>query len=236
MQDMRLLYVAGTCMSTSEEHVTLELYDRWAERYPPVPHNPLMRAEQEAMRRLWPQMSGRRVLDLACGSGRYARLLAQAGAAMVLALDRSWQMLRQVRGATAVQASMTRLPFASGSFDAVVCGLAVGHAPDLEAWMREAARVLAPGGVLVYSDFHPRAAAAGHVRRFCDSQGGAHCVPHHVHAVGAHERAAVAAGLSVEAMEEVRVGIELREVFPGSAAFYQRWHGMPVALAIRAVN
>ncbi|HEY7889391.1 MAG TPA: class I SAM-dependent methyltransferase [Steroidobacteraceae bacterium] len=236
MQDLRLLDVAGVRMSASQELVTLELYERWAESYPPVSHNPLMRAEQEAMRRLWPAMTARRVLDLACGSGRYARLLAAAGAATVLALDQSAQMLRQVDCATAVQGSMTGLPFGSGSFDAVVCGLAVGHAPDLEAWMREVARVLTPGGVLVYSDFHPQAAAAGHARRFRDSKGGIHSVPHHLHAVGAHRRAAAAAGLTVEAMAEVRVGIELREVFPGSAAFYQRWHGMPVVLAIRAVN
>lgn len=223
-------------MSASEEQVTLELYERWAESYPPMPHNPLMRAEQEAMQRLWPAMTARCVLDLACGSGRYARLLAAAGAATVLALDQSAQMLRQVDCATAVRGSMTRLPFGSGSFDAVVCGLAVGHVPDLEAWMREVARVLAPGGVLVYSDFHPQAAAAGHTRRFRDSQGRLHCVPHHVHALDAHRHAAGAAGLTVEAAVEVRVGIELQEVFPGSAAFYQRWHGMPVVLAVRAAK
>lgn len=223
-------------MSVSQEEVTLELYDRWAESYPPVAHNPLMRAEQQVMRRLWPAMCGRRVLDLACGSGRYARLLAEAGASLVLAIDQSWPMLRQVRAASAVRGRMLRLPFASGSFDAVICGLAVGHAPDLELWMREAARVLAPRGVLVYSDFHPQAAAAGHTRCFRDSQGGTHTVPHHRHPVGAHLHAAVAAELVVEAMEEVRVGIELREAFAGSDDFYRRWYGTPVVLAIRAVK
>jgi malonyl-CoA O-methyltransferase len=102
--------------------------------------------------------------------------------------------------------------------------------------MREVARVLAPRGVLVYSDFHPQAAAAGHARRFRDSQGGMHAVPHHLHAAEAHRRAAAAAGLTLEGVEEVRVGIELREIFPGSVGFYRRWHGMPVVLAIRAVN
>jgi ubiquinone/menaquinone biosynthesis C-methylase UbiE len=224
-------------MSASQEEATLELYDRWAESYPPVPHNPLMRAEQEAMRRLWPTLSGQRVLDLACGSGRYARLIAEESAAMVLALDQSWQMLRQVQGATAVRGRMSSLPFMSRSFDAVVCGLAVGHAPDLEAWMREVARVLAPRGVLLYSDFHPQAVAAGHARTFRDPQGGGtHSVPHHRHVVAAHRRAAAAAGLRIEAVEEVRVGIDLREEFPGSADFYRRWHGMPVVLAIRAVR
>lgn len=223
-------------MIASEERRTRELYERWAESYPPVAHNPLMRAEQDAMRRLWPAMAGRRVLDLACGSGRYARLLAEAGAAMVLALDGSWKMLRQVDGAAAVQGSMMSLPFATAAFDAVICGLAIGHAADLEAWMREAARVLAPRGVLIYSDFHPQAAAAGHLRSFRDSDGGTHSVPHHPHTLAAHRYAAAAAGLTVDAVEEVRAGIELCEVFPGSAEFYRRRQGMPVVLAVRAVN
>lgn len=236
MRDLCVLDVAGVRVITAEERRTRELYERWAQRYPPVAHNPLMRAEQEAMRRLWPTMAGRRVLDLACGSGRYARLLAQAGAATVLALDGSWQMLRQVGGAAAVQGSMTSLPFANAAFDAVICGLAVGHTPDLEGWMREAARVLAPRGVLVYSDFHPQAAAAGHVRSFRDSDGGTHSLPHHPHSLAAHRCAAAAAGLTVDAVEEVRAGIELCEAFPGSAGFYRRWQGMPVVLAVRAVN
>lgn len=213
--------------------MTLRVYERWAESYPPVPHNPLMRAEQATMQALCPALGGRRVLDLACGSGRYARLAADAGAGAVLALDRSPQMLRQVTGATAVQGSMLRLPFASARFDVVLCGLAVGHAPDLEAWMSQVARVLAPRGTLVYSDFHPRAAAAGHERRFCDSSGEVHSVPHHLHTVAAHVHAAAAVGLTVEAVREVRIGIELRETFPGSPEFYRRWHGLPVVLVVR---
>jgi SAM-dependent methyltransferase len=234
VRDLRLLDVAGAGVSASEERMTLELYEQWAESYPPVPHNPLMRAEQEAMRSLWPPMRGRRALDLACGSGRYTRLLAAEGAAAVLALDWSAQMLRQVEGAVPVQGSMTALPFASGMFDLVICGLAVGHAPDLQAWMAEAARVLAPRGLLVYSDFHPHAADAGHARSFRDSQGCVHSVPHHRHSVRSHAHAAAAAGLAIEAIRELRVGIELRETFAGSEGFYRRWYGLPVVLAVRA--
>lgn len=234
MCHLRVLDVAGLRVSASEDRLTRELYERWAGSYPPVAHNPLMRAEQELLRALWPAMRGRRVLDLACGSGRYARLLAGQGAAVVVALDRAAGMLRQVADAVSIQGDMLRLPFAASTFDAVVCGLAVGHAPDLGAWMLEVARVLTPGGLLLYSDFHPRAAAAGHVRRFRDPQGITHSVPHHRHPLAAHLRAAAAAGLTIEAVREARAGIELREAFTGSSAFYLRWRGLPVVLAVRA--
>src|ERR1700748_439160 len=60
---------------------TLTAYERWAPLYPPVAHNPLMRVEQHAMLEAWPDMAGKRVLDLACGSGRYSNLLLEANAA-----------------------------------------------------------------------------------------------------------------------------------------------------------
>ena len=75
---------------------TLTAYERWAPLYPPVAHNPLMRAEQQAMLQHWPTVAGLRALDLACGSGRYTRLLGEGEAAEVVALDFCLPMLTQV--------------------------------------------------------------------------------------------------------------------------------------------
>ncbi len=55
-----------------------------------------MRVEQSAMLDMWPDMAGKRVLDLACGSGRYSNLLLEAKAAQVVALDFCAPMLQQV--------------------------------------------------------------------------------------------------------------------------------------------
>src|ERR1700761_4921660 len=91
---------------------TRAAYERWAPLYPPIPHNPLMRAEQEAMLGLWPAVQGCAALDLACGSGRYTRLLTESHAAHVVATDFCMPMLEQVSGASRVCASMMQLPFA----------------------------------------------------------------------------------------------------------------------------
>jgi ubiquinone/menaquinone biosynthesis C-methylase UbiE len=210
-----------------------EGYERWAPSYPQEPGNPLMRAEQQLMLASFPAVAGRCVLDLACGSGRYVRLLRAAGAAQVVALDASPGMLRRVSGAARVCASMARLPFGAAAFDVVVSGLAVGHAADIGAWMAEVARVLKPGGTCLYSDFHPQAAQAGLSRSFTDERQQSYTLPHFTHEPAAQRAAAAAAGLAISMAREVRVGMELTESFEGSEGFYQRWPGLPLVLVVR---
>ncbi len=221
-------------MTMSFTAATLEAYERWAPHYPPMPHNPLMRAEQRAMTQYLPQLAGRRALDLACGTGRYSRLLAAARTAEVVAVDFCSPMLQQVVGASRVRASMMDLPFADCVFDGVISGLALGHATSVETWMTEVSRVLRKQGTLLYSDFHPEAARAGFLRSFKDDNDREWAVPHHVYALDSQLKAAGAAGLTTEIVHEIRVGLEFNESFPKSEEFYRRWHGLPIVLLIRA--
>jgi ubiquinone/menaquinone biosynthesis C-methylase UbiE len=212
---------------------TLRAYERWAPLYPPTAHNPLMRIEEQAMRAAWPSVHGHMVLDLACGSGRYSRLLEEGRPRRLVALDFCMPMLERTTAGLRVCADMARLPFRDGSFGAIVCGLAIGHCADLAAWMLEMSRVLEAGGVLLYSDFHGEAARAGLIRAFTDESGSQCIVPHETHALAAHLAAARAAGLEVELVRELRVGVELVENFPKSARFYARWPGLPLVLVLR---
>jgi SAM-dependent methyltransferase len=103
-------------------------------------------------------VSGRRVLDLGCGHGMAAVVLARRGA-RVTALDLSRGYLDEAcrrAGANAVhvdfvQGDAERLPFADGSFDAVWAN-AVLHHLDPSIAAGELRRVLRPGGVAVCSD------------------------------------------------------------------------------------
>jgi ubiquinone/menaquinone biosynthesis C-methylase UbiE len=213
---------------------TLAAYERWAPLYPPTAHNPLMRAEQQAMLEHLPPLAGRYALDLACGTGRYSRLLAEAKAAQVVAMDFCVPMLRQVSAAARVCGSMMQLPFAGQAFDVVISGLALGHAADLHAWMAEVARVLSKGGTLLYSDFHPEAARAGLPRSFKDQGERTWTVPHRCYDLASQLEAAAASDLTVDTVHEIRVGVDLREPFPKSEDFYRRWHGLPIVLVVRA--
>ena len=215
-------------------NATLEAYERWAPLYPPEPHNPVMVAEQREVLALLPPLEGRRVLDLACGTGRYARLAAESGAGEIVAADFSPAMLHRVTGAMRVRASLAQLPLQSCAFDCVVSGLALGHAADLTACVIEIARVLREGGTLVYSDFHDEAWRAGLTRSFKDTQGNPMTLPCDGYSPAQHRAALLAAGLEVERMQELRVGIEFTEPFTNSAGFYQRHHGVPLVLVVRA--
>jgi malonyl-CoA O-methyltransferase len=221
-------------MSANPAEETLRAYRRWAPVYPPIAHNPLMRVEERAMLERWPDVKGKRALDLACGSGRYSQQLERTGACKIVATDFCMPMLERVSTGHCVCASMMRLPFVSDAFDVVISGLALGHATSVDAWMVEIARVLAPAGTLLYSDFHPDAARAGLTRSFKDQNNETWTVPHYLFEVDAQRAAAANAGLRIECLHEVRVGEELSEPFAHSQEFYRRWDGLPIVLVVRA--
>ncbi|WP_406695436.1 methyltransferase domain-containing protein [Singulisphaera sp. Ch08] len=104
-----------------------------------------------ALRNRLEPLLGRRILDLGCGKGRFARPLAEAGAEMI-GLDLSAAMLADARGIARVRGSARRLPFAAGSFDAVIAVEVFEHLAAIDDVLNEARRVLRPGGILAIVD------------------------------------------------------------------------------------
>jgi ubiquinone/menaquinone biosynthesis C-methylase UbiE len=103
-----------------------------------------------------------RLLDAGCGEGRLARQLQAAGYDVV-AVDASESLVRRAseqdpEGDYRV-ADVTSLPFDSSSFDVVVSFMVLQDVADHETAIREAARVLRPGGALCLSIVHPLSSA-----------------------------------------------------------------------------
>ena len=106
------------------------------------------------------QLRVEQVLDLGCGAGHASFALAAAGA-QVTAYDLAPEMLdvvareaeaRQLSGVKTQQGSVDALPFADGSVDLVATRFSAHHWLDVPAALREARRVLKPGGTLVIID------------------------------------------------------------------------------------
>nr|WP_272955981.1 class I SAM-dependent methyltransferase [Actinopolymorpha rutila] len=101
---------------------------------------------------------GRRVLDVACGSGAVAGELhleqyhrEGIEEPLVVGVDRSpreVEIARERHHAQVLCADATRLPFTDGGFDAVVCSMSLMVVQPLQEALAEIARVLRPGGML----------------------------------------------------------------------------------------
>jgi demethylmenaquinone methyltransferase/2-methoxy-6-polyprenyl-1,4-benzoquinol methylase len=127
------------------------------DRISPV-YDPMNRLMTAGLDRRWRRLavravvrSGDRVLDACCGTGDLA-LEAERAGGRVTGLDFSERMLERARRKSAgidwVRGDVLALPFPDGSFDAATVGFGIRNVEDLEAGLRELARVLRPGGRL----------------------------------------------------------------------------------------
>jgi demethylmenaquinone methyltransferase / 2-methoxy-6-polyprenyl-1,4-benzoquinol methylase len=89
---------------------------------------------------------GSTVLDLACGTGDFLRLL-QAGGYRAVGMDLSWGMLAANRtGMPLAQADGADLPVVTGAVDGITCGYALRNFTELAAVFHEFGRIVRPGG------------------------------------------------------------------------------------------
>lgn len=138
------------------------VYDAIAEGYTTENAGSLLNEHynRPALRAMLGDVRGRRVLDAGAGSGPILADLLEAGAQAV-GLDGSPAMLRLARERVGDAAELVLadlgapLPLEDGSFDDVVCSLALHNLRDWEGPLAEFRRVLVPGGRLILSLEHP---------------------------------------------------------------------------------
>ncbi len=133
-----------------------EAYETHAAR---SPHNALY--DRPAVLALLGDVRGRRVLDAGCGPGFYLEALLARGAE-VLGCDASPRMIALAKKRVGERARLwvqaLEEPFAyveDGSLDLVLSALVHHYLDDRVAFLKEARRMLKPGGALVLSTLHP---------------------------------------------------------------------------------
>jgi Methylase involved in ubiquinone/menaquinone biosynthesis len=161
----RSMLDSGAQLPLSKVVQAADGYNVWAYNYDADnAANDMFATEEPIIRRLLriaeqnKQARQATALDMACGTGRNFAMLHDFGFT-IFASDISKNMLKiaQERG-FALECrigSFTSIPYRDRSFDLVLTTAAFSHEPNVTAAMREFARILRPGGILIISDIHP---------------------------------------------------------------------------------
>jgi SAM-dependent methyltransferase/8-oxo-dGTP pyrophosphatase MutT (NUDIX family) len=216
LEDVAIVENHARCASGTSR--IADAYDRWARRYDADP-NPTRVLAGDVLQRAGLDLAGRRVVEIGCGTGVNSAWLAERGASVV-GLDLSEGMLAEARARVAAGARAatdaarvtfirhditTSWPLDAGAAQAVIAMLVLEHVEALGAVMREAARVLVPGGVLYLCELHPVRQMLGAQARFSATPGGAiEFIGAFPHDVSDYVNAALAAGFGLEHLGEWR--------------------------------
>ncbi|HEY1678545.1 MAG TPA: methyltransferase domain-containing protein [Candidatus Sulfotelmatobacter sp.] len=224
--------MSGTAIPVS----VAEGYERWAATYDRNP-NPLLAREERHLLPLIVQSKGERILDVACGTGRWMKRLSECRA--VFGIDNSNAMLQIARCKAKAtprfaQGACEQMPFRDRAFDGAVCSFALAHFSALNATAKELARVLQPGSDLFITDLHPEAIAQGWRVGFRD---GSDLLEIETSAHPATEivRIFCAEGFGCVAAESLWLGEEERELFDrsGRRAHFRQACAIPAVIVFQ---
>jgi len=200
---------------------------------------------------------GKRVLDVGCGTGDKARHFAEHGAASVVGIDPSKGFSQNWKS----HAACSNLSFALGGFedlsfspvgeplqfDLIVCFQALMYSANLTQAVTSLRTLLRPATALVISVPHPFRFAIlrneiegwGHGLAYQKTAPYRYPSPwkedvlleHAMPRVSDYVNAIVAAGLTIDAVDEPPVTQELRKIAPENAAWMDRYVGILILRA-----
>jgi SAM-dependent methyltransferase len=133
--------------------------------------------EWPAIRALLPDLGGKRIVDLGCGFGWFARWARQQGAGHVLGLDLSHNMIARAKADTSDPdieyriADLETLDLPASSFDLAYSSLAFHYVEDFGKLVRTIHRALVSHGHLVFTIEHPVYMAAAQPQWTVDPNG-----------------------------------------------------------------
>lgn len=129
-------------------------YRKFADTYDKV-LNPSTLLEEDIVIKLVNACKGDSILDVGCGTGRYAKKFAIAD---YVGIDFSRNMLKVAKKkvqAKFVLGDIVNMPFPDCSFDKIVCCLVISHVHKIGAVLKEMSRVLKEDGYIVLTTLHP---------------------------------------------------------------------------------
>ena len=195
---------------SSEKSDIAAAYNDWAETYD-TDLNRTRDLAAEALRQANLDLTGRKVVEVGCGTGRNTAWLAEH-AAEIVALDFSDAMLARARDRVndprvrfVQHDARAKWPLADSSADVVVAMLILEHIENLETFFAEAARVLRHRGQLFLCELHPMRQLTGGQAQFSNpTTGHRQLVTAFLHDVSEYVNTGLSAGFELERLGEWR--------------------------------
>lgn len=117
--------------------------------------------EWHQLQPLFPELQGKKVLDLGCGYGWHCRYAAQMGASQILGIDSSEKMIAKAAADNSdVQiryevCSIEEYDYPENFYDLVVSNLVLHYLEDLDSVYQNVYRTLKSGGCFLFNIEHP---------------------------------------------------------------------------------
>ncbi len=175
-----------------------EGYDLWAPAYDGF-DNPMIALASRAIDTAALPVSGKRFLDIGCGTGRNLAWALAKGASHVTGLDGSPGMLEQARAKLGPNATLIERDLsgawglAPAAHDVACISLVLEHFPKVSPLIAQAAAALVSSGTLFVAEMHADLARGGTGAHF-EKDGKRHALPSHGHDRAEFETALKTAG------------------------------------------
>jgi ubiquinone/menaquinone biosynthesis C-methylase UbiE len=211
-----------------------QYFDIWAQTYD-TQLNPLVALEDRFLRELLPDIRGKRVLDVGCGTGRWLKYFAERGPADSLhGIDPSAAMLlsasqKNISGVSLLQCPCDATPFSVNTFDLIISSFVLSYVEDVHRMAKEIDRTAQNGCDFFLSDMHPETQHTLNWKRSFQSSRGKIKLDSARHGLADIVATFCSFGWNVRAMIEPEFGPPEREIFvaAGRLDYFIEANGFP---------
>lgn len=221
---------------TVKEKEAAAAYNLWAAAYDDQPNNLMLALDEEVFTELlsFTDITNGVITDIGCGTGRHWQKLLQRQPKKLVGFDVSEQMLVKLKekfktAETHLLKSNRLEPLAGNSCSLLISTLTIAHIENAGEALTEWARVTAPGGYIIITDYHPAALAKG-ARRTFTQDNTVISIKNYVHSIDALTAKAKQLNLSVIRLTEKVIDDSMKPYYEKqhAAEVFNKWKGTPV--------